>query len=92
MEICDPPSFRTGSKPVMVVSTKPIKGTSPESGIEIHSPLRSSHDILFVQSILNYWFNGSVIRHVLSGKPILKMPGLFNDCSNGLMSYRSEIK
>ena len=49
MEICDPPSFRTGSKSVMVVSINPIKGTSPESGIAIHSPLRSSHDILFSQ-------------------------------------------
>ena len=29
--------------------TKPIKGASPESGIEIHSPLSSSHKNLFLQ-------------------------------------------
>ena len=54
MEIWDPPSFITGSKPVMVVSIKPINGASPESGIAIHSPLSSSHEILFGQFILKY--------------------------------------
>ena len=41
--MCDPPSFITGKRSLIVVSTKPIKGASPESGIETHSPLSSSH-------------------------------------------------
>ena len=70
----------------MDVSIIPIKGVIPESGIAIHSPFNSAQADSSLHFVLKYWFNGSVIKQVLSGKPILIIPGLLSDCSNGFTS------